>query len=169
MRTFSSVNGMSCTFYHITLESTAFIEILSTGVGARGKSRGGGRKPSWTSKCQLSPWSTVHSTYQQSSDRLKLGRISTESKAQIWRGLLCTRWPERTFPALESTLWTQLNSWLHFLDTALLQDTLSSWSQPWLWNSCAGSSKSSALPESSLSDSETKLFSQAQEPKSVEI
>lgn len=104
MRTFSSVNGTSCTSYHITLELTEFIEIPLTGIGARGKSRGGGRKPSWNSKRQLSPWSTVHCTYQQSSDRLKLGRISAESKAQIWRGLLSTRWPERTFPVLESTL-----------------------------------------------------------------
>ena len=142
--------------------------MLLTGVEAHGKSRGGSKKPSRKSKLQLSPWSTVHWELSLHISSPATGwnwvGLAQSARPRVEEGLLCAGWPKRTFPARASDFWTWVNGWLCFLDAALHQDTLSSQSQHWLWNACAPSSKSSGLPESSLSDSETKLFSQAQEP-----
>lgn len=151
----------------------ASIEILLTGVEAHGKARGGSKKPSRKSKLQLSPWSTVHWELSLHISSPPTGwnwvGLAQSPRPRVEEGLLCAGWPERTFPVRASDFWTWVNGWLRFLYAALHQDTLSSQSQHWLWNACAPSSKSSGLPESSLSDSETKLFSQAQEPKSIEV
>lgn len=61
MRMFSSGNGMSSTSSHITRELTLHLQKYYWQiVGARGKPRGGGIKPSRRSKLQLSPWGTAY-------------------------------------------------------------------------------------------------------------